>query len=153
VISLAKKEELIFTQAQSEPIRLARNNLGLKLLQYARDEAHRFAQHYHHILRRKAQLEEGVKQGRRPPPRSRTPRKPRKAATESSEQAWPLSTLASLPVLKPPTTEPPPVSSNEAMDTDDFAPETPEPMTRDEAMAAGVQPTHVLPPKESEANG
>ena len=38
---------------ESEPIRLPRNHLGLKLLQYIRDEAHRFAQHYHHILRRK----------------------------------------------------------------------------------------------------
>ena len=37
----------------AEPIRLSRNNLGLKLVQAARDEAHRFAQHYHHILRRK----------------------------------------------------------------------------------------------------
>jgi hypothetical protein len=36
-------------------------------LQYVRDEAHRFAQHYHHILRRKSQLEEDVKQGRRAP--------------------------------------------------------------------------------------
>ncbi len=53
VISLAKKEELIYMQARREPIRLSRNNLGLKLVQAARDEAHRFAQHYHHILRRK----------------------------------------------------------------------------------------------------
>jgi len=67
VISLAKKEELVYTQAKSEPIRLKRNHVGLKLLQYVRDEAHRFAQHYHHILRRKAQLEEDVKRGRRPP--------------------------------------------------------------------------------------
>src|SRR5213080_3201254 len=67
VISLAKKEELVYAQARSEPIRLPRNNVGLKLLQYVRDEAHRFAQHYHHILRRKSQLEEDVKQGRRPP--------------------------------------------------------------------------------------
>jgi excinuclease ABC subunit C len=67
VISLAKKEELVYTQARSEPVRLPRNNVGLKLLQYVRDEAHRFAQHYHHILRRKAQLEEEVKQGRRAP--------------------------------------------------------------------------------------
>ena len=67
VISLAKKEELIYTQARSEPLRLKRNDVGLKLLQYVRDEAHRFAQHYHHILRRKAQLEEDVKRGRRPP--------------------------------------------------------------------------------------
>ncbi len=67
VISLAKKEELVFVQARSEPIRLPRNHLGLKLLQYIRDEAHRFAQHYHHVLRRKATLEEEVKRGRRPP--------------------------------------------------------------------------------------
>jgi excinuclease ABC subunit C len=67
VISLAKKDELVFVQAKTAPIKLARNHQGLKLLQYIRDEAHRFAQHYHHILRRKAQLEEDVKQGRRPP--------------------------------------------------------------------------------------
>ncbi|MEO0586090.1 MAG: excinuclease ABC subunit UvrC [Planctomycetota bacterium] len=53
VISLAKKEELIFTQARSEPIKLGRENAGLKLCQAIRDEAHRFAQHYHHVLRRK----------------------------------------------------------------------------------------------------
>jgi excinuclease ABC subunit C len=53
VISLAKKEELIYVQARKEPIRLGRENLGLKLCQAIRDEAHRFAQHYHHILRRK----------------------------------------------------------------------------------------------------
>jgi excinuclease ABC subunit C len=28
-----------------------------KLLQYVRDEAHRFAQHYHHILRSKKMLD------------------------------------------------------------------------------------------------
>ncbi|MFG0326584.1 MAG: UvrB/UvrC motif-containing protein [Phycisphaerales bacterium JB037] len=53
VISLAKKEELIFVQARGEPIRVGRNNPGLRLCQQIRDEAHRFAQHYHHILRRK----------------------------------------------------------------------------------------------------
>ncbi|MGP1273077.1 MAG: excinuclease ABC subunit UvrC [Phycisphaerales bacterium] len=56
VISLAKKEELVFVQRRSEPIKLGRDNLGLKLLQQVRDEAHRFAQHYHHILRRKKTL-------------------------------------------------------------------------------------------------
>ena len=56
VVSLAKKEELVYMQARSEPIRLARNNAALRLLQYMRDEAHRFAQHYHHILRRKSQI-------------------------------------------------------------------------------------------------
>ncbi|MGP1346678.1 MAG: excinuclease ABC subunit UvrC [Phycisphaerales bacterium] len=53
VISLAKKEELIYVQERAEPIRLSRNHLGLKLCQQIRDEAHRFAQHYHHVLRRK----------------------------------------------------------------------------------------------------
>ena len=75
VISLAKKEELVYTQAKSEPMRLPRNHAGLRLLQYIRDEAHRFAQHYHHILRRKAQLEEEVRQGRRPPRARRTTKK------------------------------------------------------------------------------
>jgi excinuclease ABC subunit C len=54
VISLAKKEELIYVQSKSQPLRLPRNHQGLKLLQYIRDEAHRFAQHYHHLLRHKA---------------------------------------------------------------------------------------------------
>ena len=53
VISLAKKQELIYVQSGSEPITLGRDNLGLKLCQAIRDEAHRFAQHYHHVLRRK----------------------------------------------------------------------------------------------------
>jgi excinuclease ABC subunit C len=58
VISLAKKEELIFVQERSEPIKLGRENPGLRLCQSMRDEAHRFAQHYHHILRRKSVIEE-----------------------------------------------------------------------------------------------
>ncbi len=58
VISLAKKEELIYIQRASEPVRLGRENAGLRLCQAIRDEAHRFAQHYHHILRRKKTLEE-----------------------------------------------------------------------------------------------
>ena len=75
VISLAKKEELIYVQDRPDPLRLQRNHLGLKLLQYARDEAHRFAQHYHHILRRKATLEEDAKRGKRPPKAGSTQRK------------------------------------------------------------------------------
>ncbi len=58
VISLAKKEELIYVQERGEPIRLGRENPGLKLLQGVRDESHRFAQHYHHVLRRKRMLGE-----------------------------------------------------------------------------------------------
>ncbi len=58
VISLAKKEELIYVQQRAEPIRLGRDNPGLRLCQAIRDEAHRFAQHYHHILRRKRTIGE-----------------------------------------------------------------------------------------------
>lgn len=53
VIGLAKKEELIFLPGDREPIKLGRENAGLKLCQAIRDEAHRFAQHYHHLLVRK----------------------------------------------------------------------------------------------------
>jgi excinuclease ABC subunit C len=56
VISLAKKEELIHVERESEPIRLARNNAGLRLCQAIRDEAHRFARRYHHVLRRNRTL-------------------------------------------------------------------------------------------------
>ncbi len=56
VISLAKKEELIYVQREQEPIRVPRSNLGLKLCQAVRDEAHRFAQAYHHLLRKKRTL-------------------------------------------------------------------------------------------------
>ena len=56
VISLAKKEELIYTREKSEAIRLGRDNPGLRLCQSVRDEAHRFAQHYHHVLRRNRTL-------------------------------------------------------------------------------------------------
>lgn len=58
VISLAKKEELIYVQQRTEPVRLAKTNAALRLCQAVRDEAHRFAQAYHHVLRRKEMLEE-----------------------------------------------------------------------------------------------
>jgi len=56
LISLAKKEEKIFVHGRRSAIRLSHRNAGLQLLQAVRDEAHRFVQHYHHILRRKATL-------------------------------------------------------------------------------------------------
>ncbi len=52
-VSLAKREEEVFVPGESEPIRLSRHSYALRLLQYVRDEAHRFAQHYHHQLRSK----------------------------------------------------------------------------------------------------
>lgn len=56
--SLAKKEEIVFTLAHPQGLRLPRRSPALRMLQYVRDEAHRFAQHYHHILRRKRVLDE-----------------------------------------------------------------------------------------------
>jgi len=58
ILSLAKREELIYVNGRDEPLRLSRHAFALRLLQYVRDEAHRFAQHYHHILRRKKTLGE-----------------------------------------------------------------------------------------------
>jgi excinuclease ABC subunit C len=58
VISLAKKEELVYVAGQDEPLRLSRHAFALRLLQYVRDESHRFAQHYHHLLRKKRTLGE-----------------------------------------------------------------------------------------------
>ncbi len=57
VLGLAKQQEEIFLPGVSESIKLSRHSFGLRLLQYVRDEAHRFAQHYHHILRDKSQLD------------------------------------------------------------------------------------------------
>ena len=56
LLSLAKKEEEIFVHGRDEPLILKRTDPALRLLQAVRDEAHRFAQHYHHILRRKTML-------------------------------------------------------------------------------------------------
>ncbi len=71
VISLAKREEEIYTQARQRAIKLPRNDAALRLLQQVRDEAHRFAQHYHHILRSKRQFDEDIKAGKRPPRRGK----------------------------------------------------------------------------------
>jgi excinuclease ABC subunit C len=56
IAAIAKKEEEIYLQGSTRPLKLPRHSPVLKLLQYVRDEAHRFAQHYHHILRHKKML-------------------------------------------------------------------------------------------------
>jgi excinuclease ABC subunit C len=128
VISLAKKEELVFVQAKAEPVRLARNNLALKLLQYARDEAHRFAQHYHHILRRKSQLEEDVKTGRRPPRAKPLRKAALSTAPQEPEQRtpgeMPFSTHVGLPVLGAATEPAIEVGQGEMLDSEDLPPKS-----------------------------
>jgi excinuclease ABC subunit C len=58
VLSLAKREELIHVAGLEPPLALSRHSYALRLLQYVRDEAHRFAQHYHHLLRKRSTLGE-----------------------------------------------------------------------------------------------
>lgn len=56
IASIAKREEDIYLQGSSKPLKLPAHSPVRKLLQYVRDEAHRFAQHYFHILRSKKML-------------------------------------------------------------------------------------------------
>lgn len=57
LISLAKKEEEIFTLSSPEPIVLPRRDYCLRLLQRLRDEAHRFAITYHRHTHEKTNLQ------------------------------------------------------------------------------------------------
>jgi excinuclease ABC subunit C len=53
LVGLAKRNEEIYVEGKSEPLVLPRRSLALRLLQRARDEAHRFAIEYHRKLRSK----------------------------------------------------------------------------------------------------
>jgi excinuclease ABC subunit C len=53
VISLAKRDEEVFAPGRADPLRLPRRSAALRLLQRARDEAHRFAVTYNRKLRTK----------------------------------------------------------------------------------------------------
>lgn len=53
VVSLAKKEEIVFRHGKKEGLRLDRTLSALKLLQHIRDEAHRFAVTFHRHRREK----------------------------------------------------------------------------------------------------
>jgi excinuclease ABC subunit C len=56
IISLAKREEEIYTLFSPKPIKLKIDSAALRLIQHIRDESHRFALKYHHLLRRKRML-------------------------------------------------------------------------------------------------
>ena len=51
-ISLAKENEEIYSPDSTQPILLSRNSAGLKVIQYIRDEAHRFGLAYNRDLRK-----------------------------------------------------------------------------------------------------
>lgn len=53
LVSLAKKEEIIFSPSRKNGIKLDRTSPALKLLQSIRDEAHRFALSFHRLRRAK----------------------------------------------------------------------------------------------------
>jgi excinuclease ABC subunit C len=53
VVSLAKKEEIVFTRKAKSGLRIDRTSPALKLLQRIRDEAHRFAVSFHRRRREK----------------------------------------------------------------------------------------------------
>jgi excinuclease ABC subunit C len=56
VVALAKRLEEVFVPGRTDSIRLASTDPGLRLLQSARDEAHRFAVGYNRRLRRRRTL-------------------------------------------------------------------------------------------------
>jgi excinuclease ABC subunit C len=53
VISIAKARDEIYAPGRKTAIRLKPDSPALQIIQRVRDEAHRFAVAYHHILRRK----------------------------------------------------------------------------------------------------
>ncbi len=53
LIGLAKRQEEVFVVGRPDSLRLPAHHLGLRLLQALRDEAHRFANSYHRVLRQR----------------------------------------------------------------------------------------------------
>ncbi|MGA2774901.1 MAG: excinuclease ABC subunit UvrC [Candidatus Omnitrophota bacterium] len=53
LLSIAKEEENIYTKGSATPVKFKSDNAALNLIRRVRDEAHRFALSYHHLLHRK----------------------------------------------------------------------------------------------------
>ena len=53
LVSIAKEEESIYTKNSAVPIKFKSDNAALNLIRRIRDEAHRFAISYHHLLHKK----------------------------------------------------------------------------------------------------
>ncbi len=64
VLALAKGEELIYLPGKRHPIALPRESAGLRLLQFVRDEAHRFAITYHRHRRKKGMFKDENRKGK-----------------------------------------------------------------------------------------
>lgn len=90
LLALVKEEETLFRWGEEKAIPISKRNEGLRLLMHVRDEAHRFAQHYHHILRRKAMFGEG----------SKTKKRAKKVESEGSHPRTPHSPFSDCSVEK-----------------------------------------------------
>jgi excinuclease ABC subunit C len=55
--SLAKRNEEVFLPKRKEPVLIPRSSPALKILQHARDEAHRFGISYNRNLRKLSKIE------------------------------------------------------------------------------------------------
>jgi excinuclease ABC subunit C len=58
VIAIAKEHENIYVAGRDEPLRFSSDTPALNLVRRVRDEAHRFARKYHHLLHKKKTLDE-----------------------------------------------------------------------------------------------
>jgi excinuclease ABC subunit C len=57
LLSIAKQDESLYIKGKDKPIRLRHDTPALNLIRRVRDEAHRFARSYHHLLHKKKTLE------------------------------------------------------------------------------------------------
>lgn len=56
IVSLAKKEEIVYFVGEKRPLKMSHKSESLKLLQRCRNEVHRFGIAYHRLLRSKGML-------------------------------------------------------------------------------------------------